>query len=189
MNIKALIKEVYSNDIARRYFVMNSFDVLLTILGIIIAFFIAGIAESRLIIISCLGSGIAISVSGFWGAYLTESAERNLEVKNLEKHLLRKLKGTTITDRGKRAILLVGLVNSLLPLMVMLVLLTPFLLPINIMASYNASFIIAFTILLLLGVFISKVSKERLIFSVLKILSAGLIVTLIIYLLELIKVF
>ena len=67
-------------DIARRYFVMNGFDGALTVLGIIVALYIGDVQSYTLIIIAALGSGISMAVSGFVGAYMSETAERKKEL-------------------------------------------------------------------------------------------------------------
>ena len=45
-------------------------------------------------------------VSGLWGAYVTESAERELKVKELERHLLRDLHKTRVKNASDEAIML-----------------------------------------------------------------------------------
>ena len=69
------------DEIARRYFALNSFDGILTTLGIIAANFFAGITSEIIVITACLGAAIAVTVSGFYGAFITESSEREGKLK------------------------------------------------------------------------------------------------------------
>jgi len=188
MNIKAFLSEVYHNDIARRSFTKNGFDGVLTVLGVLIALFFAQVRDPSIIIFSCLGSGIAVGVSGLWGAYVTESAERTHKVKLLEKHLMRKLKGTKLSEASQRASLIVALVDGLTPLIFMLLLLTPFLIPITIEYAFYASFTLSIILVSLLGVFLARISKGRVLIYVLKMLSATLAISLILFLIEYFKV-
>ena len=79
-------------EIARRYFVMNAFDGSLTTLGIIIGFFLADIGETatgaETVIVTTLATALAMGISGIWGAYLAERAERIRELKKLERHMM-----------------------------------------------------------------------------------------------------
>jgi len=74
--------------IARRYFVNNFYDGMLTVLGILLGFFIVIIKEnqisvdSNLIILTGIGSSISMFISGISGSYLSERAEqRKLKIE------------------------------------------------------------------------------------------------------------
>ena len=54
------------DTIARRYLVMNSFDGVLTIIGILIGAYSVGINDSRIIIAAGLGAGINHSARSRW---------------------------------------------------------------------------------------------------------------------------
>ena len=71
-------------QIARRYFAMNAFDGVLTMIGVLIGNYSAGVESARVIISTGLATSMAIGVSGFWGAYFTESAERKRDLDDLE---------------------------------------------------------------------------------------------------------
>ena len=62
---------------AKCYFVLNSFDGILTALGIISGNFLAGVTDPRILIVAGLGASIVMGVSGGFGAYLTENALKN----------------------------------------------------------------------------------------------------------------
>ena len=77
--------------IARRYFINNFYDGMLTVLGILLGFFVIilkGIitsVESNLVIITCLGSSISMFISGLTGSYLSERAEQKKLKADLNK--------------------------------------------------------------------------------------------------------
>jgi predicted membrane protein (TIGR00267 family) len=164
------------SEIARRYFLMNTFDGIMTILGIIIGSMIAGSSDPTLVIKVSLGTAIAMAVSGIWGAYTAEHTERIREIKELEKATMHKLKNTKIFRAFQTAEFIVAFVDGLSPVIATLAVLTPFLLSaIPIMTKYIASIIISFFILAVLGWFSAKMSKERIVPSVFKMLLAGII--------------
>jgi VIT1/CCC1 family predicted Fe2+/Mn2+ transporter len=76
-------------EIARRYFVMNFFDGVLTVLGIVIGSFIlflGGNPPSKLqIVVPALATAIAIGISGISGGYLSERAERKRNIIEMHK--------------------------------------------------------------------------------------------------------
>lgn len=188
MKFISLIKKSFKDDIVRRVFIKNTFDGVITILGILIAFYLTNFSNAWVIIFSCLGSGIAIAVSGIFGAYLTERAERRLKIKKLEKQLLRSLKGTILSKKSINSSIIVALFDGLPPLITTIIILIPFLLIfIPIQTAYLFSFLISSLIIVFLGILISKISKEKILPNVLKMFGAALTVTTILYLIEVLK--
>lgn len=192
MELLRYLKILKDEEIARRYFVMNSFDGTLTILGIVIAMYIAGKHDASLIIISSLGAAIALAVSGVWSAYAAERAERLRSLHELERHLLKDLNETEIEKKMDIMTILIALVNGLSPLLVSLIIISPFLISqfglISVEAAFYLSFISIVLILFLLGAFIGKIARENYLKSGFKMLLAGIVVGIIIYILELVKV-
>jgi predicted membrane protein (TIGR00267 family) len=189
INLLKKLKLVFKDDIVRRVFVKNTFDGIITVLGILIAFFFAKIYLANIVILSCLGSGIAMCISGIWGAYLTESTERNLKMKIIEKHLLTDLKKTKIGKRSKNSSIIVSLFDGLSPLIATLILLIPFfIIPlISTFTAYIISFIIALIMTIGLGVLLSIFGKEKPQKNVIKMVTAMITLSIILYLIELIK--
>ncbi|MBD3352120.1 MAG: hypothetical protein GF364_11590 [Candidatus Lokiarchaeota archaeon] len=76
-------------EIARRYFVMNFFDGVLTVLGYIIGNFVLYLngveINSRAILVPAIAVSVAIGISGISGGYLAEKAERQAEVNQLKR--------------------------------------------------------------------------------------------------------
>ena len=187
MEIVKYLRILKEEEIARRYFVMNSFDGVLVALGVVIAMYLTGIDEPRVVIVSCLGAAIAIAVSGVWSAYAAERAERMKALRELEKHMLKDLGETRIGRRVQIMSFLIALVNGLSPLFVSLVLIFPFvisqlgLLPLEL--AFYSSITLILTVLFLLGVFVGKIGEENLMKSGMKMVLAGIVVGVIIFVL------
>jgi predicted membrane protein (TIGR00267 family) len=183
---------IKKNAIIRRYIVMNSFDGVLTILGIVIAMLVAGALEAKIVVISSIGVIIATGVSGIFGGYSAEKAERKRTIKVLEKHLLRKLNETEIEAEYKKMSLMMGLANGLSSTIVSFILIIPFFLAqfnlIEKMQAYYASIALIIISLFTLGYSIGKIAKEKHIQHGMEMVAAGIIVGAIIYFFELIKV-
>lgn len=68
--------------VARRYFVNNFYDGMLTVLGILLGFFVVLLKDnlvminSNLVILAGLGSSLSMLISGITGSYLSERAEQ-----------------------------------------------------------------------------------------------------------------
>ena len=192
MRLLRYLKILKDEEIARRYFVMNSFDGTLTILGIVIAMYMAGKHDASLVIISSLGAAIALAVSGVWSAYATERAERLRSLRELEMHLLKDLNGTEIEKKMSMMTMLIALVNGLSPLLVSFIIISPLLISqfglIGVETAFYFSFISIVLILFLLGAFIGKIARENYLKSGFKMLLAGIVVGIIVYILEFVKV-
>jgi predicted membrane protein (TIGR00267 family) len=190
MNLKSFLREAYNNDIARRSFTKNGFDGVLTVLGVLIALFLANVTDTKIIIFSCIGSGVAMCVSGLWGAYVTESAERDLRVQKLEKHLLRSLKDTKVKEASRKATIIVALVDGFTPIILTLILITPFFIAplISVSSAYIYSLVLSVISISFLGFFIARLIKKNAVISILKMLSAGAVIILIMYLIEFFKI-
>lgn len=79
--------------VARRYFVMNFTDGLLTTLGIIVGFFVLFIANplqyplTNIIVLPGIGTAIAMGISGIIGSHLIEEAERAKIIVEMKKSM------------------------------------------------------------------------------------------------------
>ena len=80
--------------IARRYFVNNFYDGMLTVLGILLGFLILILKEdqtsidSHLVILTGLGSSISMLISGLTGSYLSEKAEQKKMKEELDRAMV-----------------------------------------------------------------------------------------------------
>lgn len=192
MKLSEYFKLIKEEEVARRYFVVNTFDGALTILGIVIAIYFSGNKNESIVITSSLGAAVAIAVSGIWGAYAIERAERLRSLRELERHLMRDLDETELERRANIVTIMVAMVDGLSPLLTSLVIITPFFASkAGLMTTENAflsSFILVVATLFLLGAVVGKIAKENIISGGVKMAFAGLIVGILAYILEYAKI-
>jgi predicted membrane protein (TIGR00267 family) len=169
--------------ISRRYFIMNAFDGATTVLGIVIGAYVVEITNEFWVIWSGLGVSLAMGLSGFAGAYMTEEAEREKRLDALEKSMLTELKDSVVGKASRFASLWAGIVDGVSPALTAVVCLTPFFLSSHGLFSINfaiqLSIAMALSIMFLLGVFLGKISNRNVLFHGAKMLFVGLIITLI----------
>ena len=148
--------------IARRYFALNAFDGSVTILGVVVGSYSAGIDDPKVVLTTGISTSIAIGVSGLWGSYLTESAERSRDVGELETHMLRELGESDIGTASRAAVLVVTAVDAGTPFLSAGIALLPFLfaeaLP-SMDWAYGVSVGLALVSLLAVGAFLGHVSE------------------------------
>ncbi len=173
-------------EIARRYFAMNAFDGVLTIIGVLMGNYAAHVHDAKVVIVTGFSTCMAMGISGLWGAYLTESAERKRDLNDLENHTLTDLSRTKIGRASRVAVVVVALVDGLAPFLAALAVLLPFFfsgLLADVTISYYVSLGMALVVLFALGAFLGKVSRRSLIISGVKMVGAGLVSILLSYLL------
>ena len=186
--IRRYIKVSGIAPITRRYFIMNAFDGATTTLGIVAGAYVAGIVDEFWIIWPGLGATLAMSLSGFVGAYMTEEAERAGEMRILERSMLIKLKDTVVGRASRFASLWASLIDGLSPALASLSCLSPFFLSsVGLFSTAHASqlsIVISLTIMFLLGAFLGRISKRSMAAHGAKMLLVGLIITFIFLALE-----
>ena len=101
--IRRYIKISEIAPISRRYFVMNAFDGATTTLGIVVGAYVAGITNEFWVMWSGFGATLAMSLSGFAGAYMTEEAELARRLNTLEKSMLTDLKNSVVGEASRFA--------------------------------------------------------------------------------------
>jgi predicted membrane protein (TIGR00267 family) len=176
-----------AGQIARRAFANNSFDGILTMIGVVMGNFVVGVDESRVVLVTGLSTALAIGISGGWGAYLTESAERTHEIDELEQVTLTELHDTKIGKASRMAVWLVAAVDGLSPFFAALLVVLPFfvasLLP-SISYAYYASIVMALVSLFALGIYLGNISRRGLLLSGFRTTVAGVVCIALTYLLE-----
>ncbi len=165
-------------EIARRYAAMNAFDGILTIMGVLLGCYTAHVRDPRVVVSTGMATALAVGISGLWGAYLTETAERKRSLGELEQSVLADLKSTRLGRASRVAVIVVALVDGLSPFIASLVVLIPFflapLLP-SVELPYYLSLGTALLSLFGLGVFVGSISKEQLMLSGAKTVAAGIV--------------
>ena len=163
-------------EIARRYFAMNAFDGVLTTIGVLAGNYLAGVRDLSIPIRTGIATSIAMGISGLWGAYLTETAERQRELSELQKISLIDQKDTSIGRASRFAAIVVSVVDGLAPALAAMIVMTPLFLRSFIqdpVLSYALAGGVALLALFALGMFLGKVSEQNLLGYGVKTLLAG----------------
>ena len=166
--------------ITRRYFVMNAFDGALTMLGVVIGAYFSGVINQPTIIISAgIAGSIAMGASGISGAYMTEKAERTKKLKELEKAMLSDMKESVHGKSQRFATIFAALVDGFSPAIAAMIVISPFFIANFGLISYEIAFFVCIAItmivLVLLGIYLAKISDESLIKYGILMLFVGLI--------------
>jgi predicted membrane protein (TIGR00267 family) len=165
-------------EIARRYFAMNAFDGILTTIGVLAGNYLAGVRDLSIPIRIGIATSIAMGISGLWGAYLTETAERQRELSELERVSLIDQSETSIGRASRFAVIVVSIVDGLAPALAALIVLIPLFLDSviqNPVLSYALAGGTALLSLFGLGLFLGKISEANLIGFGMKTLLAGVV--------------
>ena len=185
-NIREYERIAGFSKIARRALANNAFDGVLTMIGIVMGNYLGKVHDAGMVIRVGMATSISIGVSGLWGAYLAESAERERDLAELERISLTDLSETKIGRASRVAVIVVSLVDGLSPLVSSLIVLTPFFFaPLigNIMVSYVLSLVVGLAGLFGLGVFLGHISGRSLVGYGLRTVVAGIVAIVIIALL------
>ena len=173
-------------EIARRALANNAFDGILTTIGVLMGSYVAGVRSSGIVVRTGVATSIAMGISGAWGAYLAESAERGRELAELEKLSLTDLGGTKIGRASRVAVIVVSAVDGLAPFVSSMIVLIPMLLapylP-TILLSYALSIAVALASLFVLGLFLGSICERNLINYGMKTVFAGVVCIGVTYLL------
>lgn len=186
--LRFLFQLTHAHTIARRYFVTNGFDGALTMLGLTMGFYSSDSVAISVIISACLGAAIALTVSGLASAYVSESAEREMELKALEQAVVGDLEHTAHGRAARWVPILIAIVNGFAPLLMTLLIMTPLwlseagiALPLT---ALECAIVTAFLTLFMLGVFLGTVSGQFWLWSGLRTLAIALFTAGIILLLS-----
>jgi predicted membrane protein (TIGR00267 family) len=173
------VKITEADEIARRYFVMNAFDGSLTMLGIIIGTFLANVHEPRIVIGAGVGASLAMGMSGFFGTYMTERAERTRELKKLERAMVTNLDETVWDDASTFVSIWTAAVDGLSPALAAIVAVIPFILAqtglMDFYSALSASLVLIALTLFLLGAFLGKISEESIPLNGIRMLLVGVL--------------
>lgn len=157
-----LLKITGSHSIARRYFVVNGFDGALTMLGLIMGFAFSSSTDLSIVINACMGAAIALGVSGFSSAYISESAERKHALGKLQQAMVNDLEHSAHAEAARWVPWMIALVNGLAPFVIALLIIMPMWLfnigfPLPLPPLY-AAVVMALVLVFLLGVFLGRIA-------------------------------
>ena len=174
------------SKILRRYFVLNAFDGALTIFGVLIGTYVIKTTDPIVVIKLGLATSIAVGISGIWGSFFTEMAERKRELREIEKAVHRKLDKSELKEAYDFASVVTAIVDGGSPFLASLFVLIPFFLTpaiLDMQTAYYSSFALSIVVFFLIGAFLGKISNESIWKTGLKLVGAGIIALLIISLL------
>ena len=160
--IRTLFEITQASEIARRYFVTNGFDAALTVLGLMMGFRIGGGVSPQVAIGACLGTAIALGISGLSSTYLSETAERQRALQELENAMIADLSESAHSRAARVLPILISLVSGLSPFLFSVLIMTPLWLasmglgiPLE---PFDAAIAVALLVIFLLGVFLGYIS-------------------------------
>ena len=131
-------------------------------LGLLVGFYVSEDVRIPVVINACLGVAIALGVSGVSSAYISESAEKQRELRELEKSMVTDLGKSAHGEAARLLPMFIAFVNGIAPLTISLLILlplwlTPSIEPLSTL-SIETSFGMALIIIFLLGVYLGQVS-------------------------------
>jgi len=174
----------FFDEIARRAFVNNAFDGALTLLGILMGNVVLGEVHPPTIISTGLGVCLAMGMSGTFGRYFSERAERKHALRQIEKYMFTDLSGSILEQESKKKVIIISLVDGLSPTIAAAIPLIPFFLAQSMLITVSLSIILSFTldfsVLFVLGVFLGRLSDENVFLHGILVVGVGFITGLII---------
>ncbi len=179
------IEITQANKIARRYFIMNSFDGIVTVLGVITGSLFSGIINPTIILSIGISTALAMGISGVSGTLIAEKTERDLELRRLEESMLSDLSDSLYADAQKFTVIYVSLVDALSPLIASIFSLSPLFLSIfNLISNIQSIYLsigTALTYLFIIGLSMGAITNRNILLEGLKMLGIGVLTTIIIY--------
>lgn len=184
--IRTLLEISDSGKIMRRYFVVNGFDGALTMLGLMMGFYVSERVDLAVVITTCLAAALALGMSGISSAYISEAAERRRTLAQLEKAMVTSLNESHHARAAIWIPWLVALVNGIAPLLIAVIIIVPLWLArsgmVLVPSPLPAAMVVALTIIFLLGVFLGRVGGTFWLWSGLQSLAVALLTVGLIYL-------
>jgi len=186
--VRVYLHVTKASGIARRYFVMNGFDGAMTAFGIVLGSWVAGVSKPEIILLAGLGASLAMGLSGFFGAYMAEKAERERHLKEMEEATNNSVE-PIYYEAARFIAFYVAFIDGLSPALTATISLTPFMLAsaglMPIWNSYIVSLTLSLITLFLLGIYLGKVAKEKGWLYGAAMLTVGLFTALIIFFVQL----
>jgi predicted membrane protein (TIGR00267 family) len=181
-----ILNDVLYDEYARRAFANNAFDGALTFLGILMGNLVLNEFHPSTVIKIGLSTCLAIGMSGAFGRFLSERAERKLSLKRIEKNMFTDLSGSSLEREAKKKTVTISIIDGVSPALAAVVPLSPFFLAqasvISVNVSIVASFALVFIVLFGLGIFLGKTSEENALLYGGLVVAVGFITSLIIFL-------
>ena len=185
--VRSYLRITEMSPIARRYFIKNGFDGSMTVLGIIVGAWIVNVTQPEIIVTAGLGACFAMGVSGLFGAFMTERAERKKKLKTLEAAMLTDLGNSIQSDASEFVSVYAAVVDGVSPMLTAIISLMPFILTLTGMFMIGDAYIISLALtlatLFALGIYLGRIAEENILLSGIQTVAAGLVIVVIFLLL------
>lgn len=189
--MKVTLKKIVKDYIElSRYVALGSLDGILTVLSISLTAAIVGLSSGGnvnpwTVGLTGLSGGIAIALSNGFGSYVGEHAEEGKLIRELENQMIlkeRKLDDTVIHQQAKYRVFMSMLTHGSASFMGSFIPSIPFFIFSDIYTALTATLIICFVMLVILGCYLGKISQESMAKTAFKIISVGVLIVIISYL-------
>jgi len=186
---RVLLHITRSHLIARRYFVVNGFDGALTMLGLVVGFAVSEPVGLPVVITACVGAAVALGVSGMTSAWLSETAEKQSELRELERAMITDLGESAYGHAARVLPIAIALVNGSAPLVISILIIAPLWaaqggvsLP---LPPLHTSLAMALAMIFLLGVYLGRISGTFWLWAGIRTLLIAMATALLIFLIRL----
>ncbi len=187
MNIREFINEYLKMS---RYVALGTMDGILAVMGVTLA--ASGVAGASGMEISNfaigltgLSGGIALAMSNAFGSFIGERAEEVRTLRELEQKMMLdegKLDDTHIHQQAKRRIYMSMFTHGFSSFAGSFVPVLPFLLISDRITALIYTIILCFTALIILGVYLGRVSRESLLKTSIEIILIGILISIVSFL-------
>ncbi|HHX99869.1 MAG: TIGR00267 family protein [Methanobacterium sp.] len=181
MNIREFIEEYFKMS---RYVALGTMDGILAVMGVTLTASgvsgAAGIEISNFAVgLTGLAGGIALAMSNAFGSFIGERAEEVRTIRELEQKMMLdegKLDDTHIHQQAKKRIYMSMFTHGFSSFAGSFVPVIPFLLISDRVTTILCTLILCFSALIMLGVYLGRVSRESMIKTSLEIVLIGILI-------------
>jgi predicted membrane protein (TIGR00267 family) len=184
--IKIFLRLTHASKITRRYFVTNGFDGALTMMGLNMAFYFKQPIDIHVALGACFGTAVALMMSGFSSAYISETAERRKDLHDLEHAMIQNMEESDHGYAARWVPYLIALVNGLSPFLISLLIISPLWLSIIgidlPLSPIETTLLLSFLMIFFLGLYSSRISGQFWLWAGIRALIVAIITSGIIWL-------
>lgn len=178
MTIKEFIQEYFKMS---RYVALGTLDGILAVMGVTLAASgVASASEPNYIIgLTGLSGGIALALSNSFGSFIGERAEEARNLRELEQKMVidaGALDDTVIHRQAKKRVYMSMVVHGFSSFVGSFVPVLPFILIANRVTATLTTIILCFFALVILGIYLGKVSRESLLKTSFEIVLIGVLI-------------
>ncbi|HII83924.1 MAG TPA: TIGR00267 family protein [Methanobacterium subterraneum] len=187
MNIREFISEYFKMS---RYVALGTMDGILAVMGVTLtASGVAGVSGLEIsnfaVGLTGLSGGIALALSNAFGSFIGERAEEVRSIRELEQKMMLeegKLDDTHIHQQAKKRIYMSMFTHGFSSFIGSFVPVVPFILISDRINATICTVILCFVALIILGVYLGKVSRESLLKTSVEIMLIGVLISVVSYL-------